>query len=335
MNCRGWCLLAEAASRCAPPEQVLRFAGALLGEYWQWFPITLMPNKVVSALRMLLEPSLKNKCCEVVDATSEFVANNLAVIPPVVEELAADIFGGGFSGKYVRAARIAASPIANTTYSRYYQLDSLLRQIVSADVDLNSAAFALRDRYYGACVGWSVRANGMLIEAGQILTTHNLIFSDDVFDNHYELPLMLILDRALQQLRTRIVASSSGMNAQRQSQHNRQVAHGFRQFVYFLSKLPPAAQLKFLDEGLIEAERRFGTDRVDCGLTMRSKFTNVRNAILNVPAGTTGIVLGWRGSNADHIDPSITARVVNPPRFNRVALTIQNVIVQSRRCRFL
>jgi hypothetical protein len=42
---------------------------------------------------------------------------------PWVEELAADIFMGRFSAKYLRAAQLAGHLLADSLYARYYDID--------------------------------------------------------------------------------------------------------------------------------------------------------------------------------------------------------------------
>ena len=66
------------------------------------FPHAILPNPLLVELRTLAER-----------AGLEF---------PIVEELAADIFMGRFTAKFVRAADISARRLAGTLYARYYGL---------------------------------------------------------------------------------------------------------------------------------------------------------------------------------------------------------------------
>ncbi|WP_246006891.1 transcriptional regulator [Actinomadura pelletieri] len=87
---------------------------------------------------------------------------------PFVEELAADIFMGTFTPKFLIAAQLAGDLLEDSLYDRYYAVDY-------------AAVRALRKGFDRLCRqrtedvrGWSVAANGMVIEQAQILTTHNL-----------------------------------------------------------------------------------------------------------------------------------------------------------------
>ncbi|MGH4033500.1 hypothetical protein ACQB60_31720 [Actinomycetota bacterium Odt1-20B] len=131
----------------------------------QGFPGTILPNPLIRELGVL--------------------ARQADLGAPLVEELAADIFMGTFSPKFLAAARVAAELLAGSLYERYYGIDyKAVRNLA-----ISESAAAL-NRSYGArttpgfaklCAGragggdlWSVAANGKVIEQAQILTTHNL-----------------------------------------------------------------------------------------------------------------------------------------------------------------
>jgi hypothetical protein len=67
------------------------------------FPSTQLPNRLVTELRSL--------------------AAGAGIEAPWVEELAADIFMGSFTPKFLAAAKIAATPLAGSVYERYYGID--------------------------------------------------------------------------------------------------------------------------------------------------------------------------------------------------------------------
>jgi hypothetical protein len=126
------------------------------------YPQTILPNKFLRELRAL--------------------ASAAKADVPIVDELAADIFTGDFSEKFLRASQIAAQLLSGTLYERYYGIpyDEVL---VIADVQKSkygaptSPAFAtLCTRLAGPETSgrWSVAKNGKIIEQEQILTTHNL-----------------------------------------------------------------------------------------------------------------------------------------------------------------
>ncbi|MCP9979147.1 transcriptional regulator [Actinomadura madurae] len=113
------------------------------------FPGTIVPNPMIGELGTL--------------------ADRAGVRVPFVEELAADIFMGRFSPKFLQAAQLAGEVMEGTLYARYYGIDY-------------AAVRRLRDGFGDLCAeragdlpasSWVV-ANGMVIEQAQILTTHNL-----------------------------------------------------------------------------------------------------------------------------------------------------------------
>ncbi|MGW1893226.1 hypothetical protein ACWCP6_23720 [Streptomyces sp. NPDC002004] len=131
----------------------------------QAFPGTILPNPLVRELAVL--------------------ARQAELGAPLVEELAADIFMGTFSPKFLTAARIAAELLGGTLYERYYGIDyAAVRSlaVVEASEALGrsyrtgtSPGFAhLCAERAGGGASWSVAANGKVIEQAQILTTHNL-----------------------------------------------------------------------------------------------------------------------------------------------------------------
>ncbi|MEU7869934.1 hypothetical protein [Dactylosporangium sp. NPDC049140] len=117
------------------------------------FPATLLPNPLVAELAAL--------------------GGEAGEDLPWVEELAADIFMGRFSPKFLRAAQLAGRVLAGGLYARYYDIDY---DDLPGDAEAFGALCRRRaHRTAGAANGGSrVAANGMVIEQAQILTTHNL-----------------------------------------------------------------------------------------------------------------------------------------------------------------
>jgi hypothetical protein len=142
-----------------------RTALVRLGELaLQGFPGTILPNPLIKELRALAQAA--------------------AIEVPLVEELAADIFMGAFSGKFLRAAQLAGDLLEGSLYARYYGID--YRAIQGVDDTARVGGFTASASLYfadlcakraGAPRGFghsSPAANGMVIEQAQILTTHNL-----------------------------------------------------------------------------------------------------------------------------------------------------------------
>ncbi|WP_193475003.1 hypothetical protein [Streptomyces griseomycini] len=132
----------------------------------QAFPGTLLPNPLVREFGVL-------------ERQRDLGA-------PFVEELAADIFMGTFSPKFLTAARIAGELLGGTLYERYYGIDyAAVRDLAIVETATaltrpygarTSPGFArlCAERAGTASRSWSVAANGAVIEQAQILTTHNL-----------------------------------------------------------------------------------------------------------------------------------------------------------------
>ncbi|MFF8968853.1 hypothetical protein [Streptomyces sp. NPDC014995] len=138
----------------------------------QAFPGTILPNPLVRELSVL--------------------AREADLGAPLVEELAADIFMGTFTPKFLTAARIAAELLGGgSLYERYYAIDyGAVRNLAISEAGeaqtrtvrpRTSPAFAKlcaeRARASSSRTrreSGSVAANGTVIEQAQILTTHNL-----------------------------------------------------------------------------------------------------------------------------------------------------------------
>ncbi|WP_424641420.1 hypothetical protein [Embleya sp. AB8] len=126
------------------------------------FPATILPNPLISEL-------------------SELTAGAELRVP-WVEELAADIFMGRFSPKFLGAAVLAGRLLEGSLYERYFDIDYAgIAESVGGETDWREYDPAPVARFGALCrarggvdTGWSVAANGVVLEQSQILTTHNL-----------------------------------------------------------------------------------------------------------------------------------------------------------------
>ncbi len=129
------------------------------------FPYAILPNKLLQELNAIVKSA--------------------ALDLPLVEEVAADIFMGEFSNKYVRAAKRAANLLEGSLYARYYGIDDeRVRHL--PEVERPKRSFFQRattidpfvqlcESRAGVAYGTGRSAiNGMIIEQQQILTTQNL-----------------------------------------------------------------------------------------------------------------------------------------------------------------
>ncbi|CUG94338.1 Hypothetical protein, putative [Bodo saltans] len=285
------------------------FARQLLRFYWLQFPVTLMPNKVVSALRDLLfgASSAKTKTRERDD---ESQAVELPPLPPLLEELAADIFGRTFSSKFTKVARTVAPILKHTTYSRYYLLDPVFEKIESKEISLMEAADLLRRTYYISQspkgVFLSISGNGMLLEAVQLLTTHNLILADFLFDDdngaHHRLRLPEIVEQAWKGLVKITLVTPPKVGTPTwfhvSATHARQVSHAFRQFLYFLSKLSPIrVQQEFLAENVSTLQSKYCGSNPETSKLVDAfceKIAVIQKAVVGEHVDPTEVCLGWR-----------------------------------------
>lgn len=132
------------------------------------FPHAILPNKLLQEMRALAKGA------------------NLPI--PLVGEVAADIFMGEFSQKFLDSAMVAADLLAGSLYATYYGIDyEELRRIPEGKQSAKGAWLwqarrSSPDRFVRLCSSragvslgtWDPATNGMIIEQQQILTTQNL-----------------------------------------------------------------------------------------------------------------------------------------------------------------
>jgi hypothetical protein len=233
------------------------------------FPEVILPNKLLRELGAL--------------------AKGAGLDLPLVEELAADIFMGTFSPKFVRAAKRAASMLAGTLYERYYDVPRervlSLKEVVTPKhsrpgTTVASPAFAaLCTELAGAsaATGWSVALSGTIVEQEQILTTHNLAVLFETF------ALSERLADRLPELARTCFARICRDQSQRVTAWHPQLkrvknsAYAWRQMVFFLSVAPPGS----VDDFLLWAEEHLAEQRDE----LRVRFTPVLRGLLAVAMG--------------------------------------------------
>lgn len=121
------------------------------------FPHAILPNKLLQELRALID-SANMEC-------------------PLVDEVAADIFMGGFSPKFAHSAHLAGQLLKGSLYARYYGID--YEPLIKSSPDFTQEDAQAFSRYCSKLAGekskgWSVASNGLVIEQQQIVTTQNL-----------------------------------------------------------------------------------------------------------------------------------------------------------------
>ncbi len=204
------------------------------------FPYAIVPNKLLQELRAL--------------------ARGADVNLPLVDELAADIFMGRFSNKFIASAHCAAEILDGTLYATYYGIDvSEVRQLKaaaaakrrtwlrwSAPPETDGLAQLCATRAGVALGTWVPVANGMLIEQQQIITTQNLA---TLF---VRLGLAAALREQLDPMARRCFAWICKRQQMKIDEHHgrlimlKNTAYAWRQMIFFLAQLPSAQVAAFL-----------------------------------------------------------------------------------------
>jgi hypothetical protein len=204
------------------------------------FPHAILPNKLLQELRALVKGA--------------------SLDIPLVDELAADIFMGRFSGKFIEAAKVAAAQLDGSLYATYYGIDfkeiqqfpeprekrkfNWFRRPPRMDADPFAQLCAARA---GVSLGtWDPTTHGMIIEQQQILTTQNLaaLFAG--------LNLTQSLQNRLDEMAKQCFAWICRRHQMKVDRWHAQLivlkntAYAWRQMVFFLALLPENATADFL-----------------------------------------------------------------------------------------
>lgn len=197
------------------------------------FPATILPNPLIRELATL--------------------ANEAGLQLPWVEELAADIFMGTFSAKFLQAAKLAATLLRGSLYERYYgidyeailTIDDTRKRLLGARTS-NTFDALCHDRAGGAGRGYSVAANGTVIEQAQILTTHNLATLAGAVDVAPAVGWTELAGRSLHTV-CRLVARVHGNP--RPLSTIKGAAYAWRHLLFYLSMNGPDDQAAFVESG--------------------------------------------------------------------------------------
>ena len=223
----------------------------------------LLGRVVTLALTAFPHQVLPNKLLQEVRALADAAGLRL----PVVDEVAADIFMGTFSEKYLRAAQAAAGLLEGSLYERYYGIDYARVRAID-DVRPSQYGPPTSPAFDRLCyeragvervnrITWmSPAENGAVIEQEQVLTTHNLAVLFDA------LGLGEALGERLDELARRGFAWTcdevQGLRGPRWGQLRslKNAAYAWRQMVFFLSLVPPDCVNLFLEWARDDLGRR-------------------------------------------------------------------------------
>jgi hypothetical protein len=200
------------------------------------FPQTIMPSPLVSELDVL--------------------SREAGLDLPLVEELAADIFMGTFSAKFLRASKLAGELLEGTLYARYYGIDyAAVRAIDDVQEPRDGRGARTSPAFDALCSaragvrddGSWVAANGTVIEQAQILTTHNLaVLTGPAGVGH-----AMTLDHPALASRCfdhAMVLTGRLRNNPRPLRTVKDLAYTWRQLVFFLAMSDAAAQQAFVHD---------------------------------------------------------------------------------------
>ncbi len=251
------------------------------------FPQAILPNKLLQELRALVTSADLNI--------------------PLVDELAADIFMGEFSGKYIESARMAADLLAESLYATYYGIDyEEIRRNPKAKKTAKRRWFwqptrTSPDKFVQLCASragvsvgtWDPATNGMIIEQQQILTTQNLASLFAVLDLPHVLggQLSKMAKQCFRWICRRHQMKVDKWHARLIMLKN--TAYAWRQMVFFLALLPDSGVTDFL---------RWADDHLN---VQREEFRNRFRPALK------GLVLAANGRSLD----SDSARESDARRF--------------------
>ena len=260
---------ADVATRDAARQILRRVASLTLTR----FPHAIVPNKLLRQFRTLVERG--------------------GLDLPLVDEVAADIFMGTFSEKYLRAAQRAGRAMKGSLYEHYYGIH--YDQILEIDdagrswfgVATSKLFDSLCERRAGVAPREyrSVARNGKIIEQEQILTTHNLAVLVYGLDLEDELrPIARDLARGCLSWILRRLERDRGLKSIKNA------AYAWRQMVFFLS----LTGSEVVEELIVWADDQL--TKVDANLRARFK------PILN------GLALAHQGGSLDRPPDELEVR---------------------------
>ncbi len=245
------------------------------------FPHVIIPNKLLQELRALAKGA------------------NLDL--PLVDEVAADIFMGEFSPKFVQAAKRAAGVLEGTLYETYYGIDYKAVRKLPEPKRRQQRSWYQRstggDKFVKLCSaragvsygGWDVATNGMIIEQQQILTTQNLAVLFDGLELTDELRghMISLAKQCFEWICNRQQANSPTWHALLIMLKN--TAYAWRQMVFYLALLPNAC----IEEFLAWADSHLSKQQIDFQNRFRPALTGLQFAADGRVIDDAHRFLGW------------------------------------------
>ncbi|GLD99981.1 hypothetical protein PINS_up008709 [Pythium insidiosum] len=162
----------------------------------------------------------------------------------LVEELAADIFMGGFTPKFADAHRVACELLRGSCYDRYYSL-CLEAPVVDFGQRCHDRKRAIAADQAQSV--FSIASNGMVIEQSQILTTHNmatLFVACDLASRLDELHVPEILRASWRRIFETVKQIVRAPNAWNRAPLVRQLGQLWRQLVFWFAIVETSTPLR-------------------------------------------------------------------------------------------
>jgi hypothetical protein len=249
------------------------------------FPQAIIPNKLRQELNVL--------------------SKGAGLELPLVDELAADIFMGKLSAKFVRAALVAANLLNNSLYAVYYDIEcSQLQKVLAparmatGEIDQTTQGEAA-DVFVRLCAsragvelgGWDPAKNGMIIEQQQILTTQNLaaLYSGLELNESLGIHSVAMAKQCFAWICRRLQMKPHSWHEELITLKN--AAYAWRQMVFYLAVSSKENLTQFLDW----AEEHFGKQ----GTEFKARFQPAFSGLLLAATGTNPdsqnarCFLGW------------------------------------------
>jgi hypothetical protein len=204
------------------------------------FPQAILPNKLLQELRALVKGA--------------------GLDVPLVDELAADIFMGEFSGKFVQAAKKSAELLGGSLYQTYFGIDTEAVMRLSEPAKKRSRSWfhgstPTLDEFATLCCkragvkhgDWDPATNGMIIEQQQVLTTQNLatLFSELGLQESLRPHLHDMARRCFEWVCRRLQVNDPNWHARLIMVKNS--AYAWRQMVFYLSFVETEELPEFVD----------------------------------------------------------------------------------------
>ncbi|MEL7051004.1 MAG: hypothetical protein AAGM45_04365 [Cyanobacteria bacterium J06588_5] len=250
------------------------------------FPHAILPNKLIRELSA--------------------IAQTAQLELPLTEEIAADIFMGKFSDKFLAAAIVAGKALENSLYATYYGIR--YRRVFDMQRGTPNRNTSRGDWFARLCTMRSGTSafqygrpanNGMIIEQQQILTTHNLaalMLSDAIaaqisvaFGDSYQQLAQDCFVWAVQRLQMNAPTWHASLI------HLKNAAYAWRQMVFFLTMRGNTQSFliwakDYLNQQPLEFQRRFQPALVGLELAANGESINQSDRIRALGARR---LLGW------------------------------------------